>query len=201
MRTCLVNLMVAVAVGQLVIGGRCVNAQEKEGVDTPAPAPAPAPAAPNPVQESKPSAAKIPGQAVAEQLEKLYDDLLLDYVDGRGATVDELIQVHRMAVEARELGGRQYRKSSAVWWGAATERASQLARLLEQRFKAGDLSQTKVRIARANLELTKAKHAAAEAREQAAVRAAIAQQAAQKAAQSQNRARSRRVSLPPPPKK
>lgn len=175
------NLMIAAALSYVAPGGRCASAQEKTDQARQAAI------SQVPVNQAQPKQiiVNIPGQAAAEELEKLYTDLLQEYIDGQGATVAELVQVHQMAIEARELGGRLFQELQIGWGAAAIERASQLARLIEQRYKAGDISQMNVRLARANVSLTKAKHVAAKA---------VAQSAAQA---GQARARRRSVVLPP----
>jgi hypothetical protein len=130
----------------------------------------------------------ILGQAAAEELEALYTELLVEINEEREVAVSELIQVHRMAVEARELGGNLYQNLNFDWQTAAVDRASQLAKLTLRWYEAGELSLMQVRLARANEKLTIARNAAW-------VEARAAAQAAAKA--NQPRPRRRSVVLPP----
>lgn len=108
----------------------------------------------------------IVGQQAATELEQLYKLMFTAFLNGESeTTISELIQVHRMAIEARELGGTHYKKLQQDWRPAAKNRAKELTRVAERQYKAGNLSLTAVRLARANEKLT-------EARQLAEVRAA-----------------------------
>ena len=106
------------------------------------------------------------------------------------ATIGELIQVHRMAIEARQLGGDLYKKLGQDWWPAAEKRAHRLAAFAEAHYEAGELSVFKLRLANANKKLTLAKRAAE-------IKADNDRRAATNAKGSSQRASGRRVVFPP----